>query len=177
MRKTHVLILGLTIAATLAGAPVVAQSSCEQRRSDGTVNPDYQRCLHDEREQRNRQLVDIYRLQIEAQKTECSFFFGQRRRKADLLWTQANFDIERQIDAAEQRIAYAKIRGGQSADDEARRQSLVIDLLRQRQGLQNRHKDQSIELYNRREQAELTQLELQLARYELSVRGFPVVPL
>jgi hypothetical protein len=173
MRKIQSIISGAIILLALAQAPAIAQSTCQQKLTNGGSNAEYQQCIADEREQRARQLVDIYRLQVDTQKAQREFFFDQRRRQAELLWKQADFEIERQIDQFEQRIAYARL--SLNADDEVKRHTMAINALKQRQTLQSRLKDRALELYTEREQLERVQLEMQFARYELSARGLPVL--
>lgn len=166
------LLLIACSASIILQTPVLAQSACDQVLVDEGDSA-YQRCIRDEKEDRARKLVDIYRMQVDSQRKSREFFYDQRRKQAELLWKQAEFDIERQKSAAEQQIAYLKI--GNADDPQIQYYELQIDALDQKRDLLNRYKDRTIDLYNDRERMELTYLEVQFHRYELSVRGYPIL--
>jgi hypothetical protein len=172
MTKNRIPLAIFLITIALSTGPAIAQSTCDQTRKDKT-EADYQKCLRDEREQRSKQLIDIYKLQIESQKEKRTYFFDQRKRQAELLWKQADFDIEIQADTAEQRISLAKM---SNADDPSiPRDQATIEALRQRQALQTRLKEQMLKVYEQREKMEHAYYDVQFVRYELSVRGLPVL--
>ncbi len=172
MKNVRTAIVGLVLSAALSVGSATAQTNCSQVRKDKT-EADYQQCLRDEREQRAKQLIEIYKLQIESQKEKRTYFFDQRKRQAELLWKQADFDIEMQADALEQSIS--RTRMANSEDASIRSDQSAMDVLRQRQTLQTRYKEQMLKVYEEREKMERVYLEVQLARYELSIRGFPVL--
>lgn len=173
MRKSHTLLAAFLLLSTLLAGPAIAQSTCTKTATDAKSEADYQQCLRDEREKRSKQLVEIYKLQIESQKEKRTYFFDQRKRQAELLWRQADFDVEMQADALEQRISRARMSNAE--DPSIRRDQAAMEALRQRQTLQTRYKEQMLKVYEEREKMERTYLEVQFARYELSVRGYPVL--
>lgn len=172
MTKVRILLAALVLFAALSAGPAAAQANCSQVRKDKT-EADYQQCLRDEREQRAKQLVEIYKLQIESQKEKRTYFFDQRKLQTELLWKQADFDVEMQADALEQRISRSRMANSQ--DPSIRSDQATMVSLRQRQTLQTRYKEQMLKVYEEREQMERVYLEVQFARYELSIRGFPVL--
>lgn len=173
MRKNRNTFLGILLCSTLlSGTRVVAQSGCETVRME-SGGGEYQACLRNEREDRARQLVDVYRLQIDHQRQTRAFTYDQRRTKADILWKQADFNLERQIQEAEQRISFLRLSHGDHP--EIRRLEVRIDELNQRRDLQNALKDRVIDLYHDRERLELTIIDIQFRRYELSIRGYPAL--
>lgn len=158
----------LTVLSILATGSVMAQSRCEiVRIEDG--EGEYQQCLRDEREERAVDQVDLYRTKIEFQKKVRQVAYDQKRTKAEILWKQTDFDYERQIQEAEQKIALLRL---SSADNpEIRRLEIRIDTLNQRRDLLNAQKDRMIDLYNVRQDMENTYLDVQMQRYELTARG------
>lgn len=173
MRKTPSSILGITLLfSLLAVGSAIAQSSCDTVRIEKGVG-EYEACLRGEREDRARELVGIYRKQIDYQRKTREFTYEQRRQKAEILWRQADLHLERQRQDAEQRIALLRLSNGDNP--EIRRLEVRRDELQQNRDLLRAQKDRMIDLYNDRQRMELTYLEVQFQRYELSVRGFSVV--
>ncbi|OGJ61985.1 hypothetical protein A3C37_00585 [Candidatus Peribacteria bacterium RIFCSPHIGHO2_02_FULL_53_20] len=169
MRKTPSSTLGITLLLSLLiGGNAVAQSPCDTVRIEKGEG-EYQACLRDDREARARELVDIYRKQIDYQRKTREFSYEQRRQKAEILWKQADFSLERQKQDAEQRISLLRLTNGDNP--EIRRLEVRIDELQQHRDLQRVQKDRMIDLYNDRQRMELIYLEVQFQRYELSVRG------
>lgn len=158
----------LTVLSILATGSVMAQSRCEiVRMEDG--EGEYQQCLRDEREERAGNQVDLYRTKIEFQKKVRQVAYDQKRTKAEILWKQTDFDYERQIQEAEQKIALLRL---SSADNpEIRRLEIRVDELNQRRDLLNAQKDRMIDLYNVRQDMESTYLDVQMQKYELTVRS------
>jgi hypothetical protein len=170
MRKIAPFTIGTATALfLLLWGTAVAQSRCDTVRvEDG--EGEYQVCLRDEREERAKQLVDVYRLQVDHQKKIREVTYEQRRTKAEILWKQADFDLERQVQNAEQQISLLRLSNGDNP--EIRRLEVRIDELNQRRDLLGAQKDRMIDLYDRRQDMEFTYLDMQFQRYELSVRGF-----
>lgn len=173
MRKTPSSILGITLLLSLlAVGNAIAQSQCDTVRIEKGVG-EHEACLREERESRARELVGIYRKQIDYQRKTREFTYEQRRQKAEILWKKADFHIERQRQDAEQRIALLHLSSGDNP--EIRRLEVRMEELQQNRDLQRFQKDRMIDLYNDRQRMELTYLEVQFQRYELSVRGLPAL--
>ncbi|TSC59406.1 MAG: hypothetical protein Greene041662_517 [Candidatus Peregrinibacteria bacterium Greene0416_62] len=170
MRKTPSLFLGILLCSTLLSRTgAMAQTGCETVRIEKGEG-EYRACLRTEREDRARQLTDIYRMQIDHQKKAREFTYDQRRTKADILWKQADFNLERQVQDAEQQISLLRLSHGDNPG--IRALEVRIDELRQHRDLQIAQKDRMMDLYNTRQNMELTYLDVQFQRYTLSVRGY-----
>lgn len=169
MRHIPASAIGILVALSVLGTgSVIAQSRCDTVRiEDG--EGEYQQCLHDEREEQAVRSVDVFRQKIDYQKKVRQLAYDQKRTKAEILWKQADFDLERQVQDAEQQISLLRLSNGDNP--EIRRLEVRIGELNQRRDLLRGQKDRMIGLYDRRQEMEFAYLDVQLQRYELSARS------
>jgi hypothetical protein len=170
MRKSYRYPIGISLVVCAITGSVVAQSLCDTERS-GDLEPAYLRCLRDERESRNRELGSARRIEIDNQKNTRSLYYQQRRATVDLIWRQAELQLEQQIDFLENRVAYRKI--SNRDDPEIDRMRLQIDEFKQRRDTLRNYKNRYNDVLRAHEGIEIAHLNLQMASYELSVRDFP----